>query len=94
MSQAARNAAEFRALYERSLKDPSGFWGEAAKAIDWFTPPKTVFDAAQGVYGRWFPDGVMNTCYNAVDRHAVTRPDQAAKASELGRGVAPCRRSR
>ena len=78
MSHAARNAAQFRALYERSLKDPSSFWGDAAKSIDWFTPPKTVFDESQGVYGRWFPDGVMNTCYNAVDRHAATRPDQVA----------------
>ena len=31
-----------------------------------------------GVYGRWFPDGVCNTCYNAVDRHV-----------EAGRGTQP-----
>jgi propionyl-CoA synthetase len=41
-------------------------------------PPKTVFDPALGVYGRWFPDGTVNTCYNAVDRHAEAHPDRTA----------------
>ena len=72
------NAARFREIYEHSLKDPTGFWGDAAKAIDWFTPPKTVFDASQGVYGRWFPDAEVNTCYNALDRHVAERGDQLA----------------
>ena len=72
------HVAQYKALYERSLADPSGFWADAAKAIDWIEPPKTVFDADLGVYGRWFPDGVMNTCHNAVDRHAAVRPNQAA----------------
>ena len=56
-------------IYARWQRDPQGFWGEAADAIDWIEKPKTVFDPNAGVYGRWFPDGVCNTCYNAVDRH-------------------------
>ena len=52
-------------------KDPMSFWAEAAKEIDWIKPPKTVFDPQAGVYGRWFPDGTLNTCYNALDRHVI-----------------------
>ncbi|MCL4153141.1 UNVERIFIED_CONTAM: hypothetical protein GTU68_064969, partial [Idotea baltica] len=52
---------------------------QAARGIDWSTPPSRAFDADQGVYGRWFPDAVGNTCYNCVDRHADQgRPGQAA----------------
>ena len=49
------------------------------QAIDWFEKPKTVFDAAAGIYGRWFVGGVCNTCFNAVDRHVnAGRGEQAA----------------
>ena len=58
-------------IYTRWQRDPTGFWGEAAGAIDWIERPKTVFDPKAGVYGRWFPDGVCNTCFNAVDRHVI-----------------------
>ena len=72
------NAKRFREIYQRSIKDPSGFWGDAAKVIDWIVPPKTVFDPSLGVYGRWFPDAEVNTCFNAVDRHAIADPTRTA----------------
>ncbi|MCB1448406.1 MAG: AMP-binding protein, partial [Rhizobiaceae bacterium] len=56
-------------IYDGWKGDPEGFWREAARAIDWITPPNTVFDAKVGVYGRWYPDGELNTCHNAIDRH-------------------------
>ena len=56
-------------VYEGWQTDPEAFWQEAAGAIDWFRPPDRVFDGAQGVYGRWFPGGETNTCYNCLDRH-------------------------
>ena len=59
--------------------DPVAFWLEAAKAIEWTSPPVTAFDAGSGPYGRWFPDAVGNVCHNAVDRHvAAGRGEQAA----------------
>src|SRR5215468_119708 len=71
--------SRYHESYKRSLDDPQGFWGEAAKAIDWFEPAKKVFDPSAGVYGRWFVGGVCNTCYNAVDRHVARgRGQQAA----------------
>ncbi|MGY4301365.1 propionyl-CoA synthetase [Bradyrhizobium sp. i1.4.4] len=69
----------YHEVHARSLADPQGFWAEAATEIDWIEPPKTIFDASQGVYGRWFMGGVVNTCYNALDRHVERgRADQVA----------------
>ena len=71
--------SRYHEVYEGWKRDPEGFWAEAAKAIDWVSPPKTIFDASAGVYGRWFPDATCNTCHNAVDRHVENgRADQPA----------------
>ena len=72
-------ASRYNEVYQSWKSDPLAFWAEAAKEIDWITPPKTIFDPQAGVYGRWFPDGTLNTCYNALDRHVNNgRADQAA----------------
>ena len=66
-------------VYGAWQRDPESFWMEAAKAIDWFTPPNRIFDPGQGVYGRWFGGGETNTCYNCLDRHVEAgRGDQRA----------------
>jgi len=66
-------------VYARSLRDPQGFWGEAAQDIDWYEPAKSVFDGGAGVYGRWFVGATCNTCYNAIDRHVADgRANQTA----------------
>jgi propionyl-CoA synthetase len=62
-------ASSYPQVYAAWQRDPEGFWGDAAKEIDWIEPPRKIFDANAGVYGRWFPDAVCNTCWNAVDRH-------------------------
>ena len=72
-------SSRYHEVYARWQRDPQGFWAEAAEAIDWFEKPKAVFDAAAGIYGRWFVGGVCNTCFNAVDRHVnAGRGEQAA----------------
>jgi len=72
-------SSHYHETYARWQRDPLAFWAEAAQAIDWIEKPETVFDGKAGVYGRWFPDGVCNTCFNAVDRHVDGgRGDQAA----------------
>ena len=69
----------YHEVHARSLADPEGFWADAAKEIDWIEPPKKIFDPSQGAYGRWFTGGVVNTCYNALDRHVERgRADQVA----------------
>ena len=71
--------SRYHQVHARSLRDPEGFWGEAARDIDWIEPAKKVFDPAMGLYGRWFAGAVVNTCYNALDRHvAGGRADQVA----------------
>ena len=71
--------SRYHEVYARAMRDPEGFWGEAAGAIDWFEPAKRVFDPNAGVYGRWFTGAVCNTCYNAIDRHVERgRADQPA----------------
>ena len=62
-------ASNYAEVYQNWKNDPEGFWAEAAKEIDWFTPATKIFDADKGVYGRWFTGATCNTCYNCVDRH-------------------------
>ncbi|HJP99982.1 MAG TPA: AMP-binding protein [Jatrophihabitans sp.] len=69
----------YRAQYQRSLADPNGFWAEAASAVNWIRRPTTVLDDGAAPLYRWYPDGTMNTCFNALDRHvAAGRADQPA----------------
>jgi propionyl-CoA synthetase len=71
--------AGYADAFRRSLADPDGFWGEAAEAIDWYQRPTAVLDASGAPFYRWFTGGVLNTCFNAVDRHVRDgRGDQAA----------------
>ncbi len=65
--------------YEQSISDPNAFWGEAAAAVEWITPPTTVLDDSNPPFYRWFGGGSLNTCFNALDRHVRDgRGDQAA----------------
>src|ERR1700753_2341121 len=71
--------SRYHEVHARSLRDPEGFWGEAAQEIDWIEPAKKIFDPSLGLYGRWFAGAVVNTCYNALDRHVANgRADQLA----------------
>jgi len=74
-----RTASRYAEAYQRSCRDPEGFWADAAADIDWIRPADKVFDPQAGIYGRWFVGALCNTCFNAVDRHvAGGRGDQAA----------------
>ncbi|GIK98787.1 MAG: propionyl-CoA synthetase [Alphaproteobacteria bacterium] len=66
-------------MYARSLSDPEGFWAEAAEDIHWIRRWDRTLDASAAPLYRWFSGGVLNTCYNALDRHVEGgRADQAA----------------
>ncbi len=71
----------YEAMYQRSIDDPDGFWAECAERIDWFEPFETVKNvsfAPGNVDISWYEGGVLNACYNAVDRHLDERGDQTA----------------
>jgi acetyl-CoA synthetase len=61
-----------KAEWEKSIKNPQEFWAEKAKAIDWFKAPTKVLDDSNPPFYKWFPDGELNICYNAIDRHVKT----------------------
>jgi len=67
----SQGESRYHEVHARSLRDPQGFWAEAARDIDWIEPATKVFDPAMGLYGRWFAGAVVNTCYNALDRHVA-----------------------
>ncbi|MDG1972756.1 MAG: AMP-binding protein, partial [Paracoccaceae bacterium] len=61
--------ASYSELYGNWKSDPEAFWMEASGLIDWVKKPsKALFDENAPLY-EWYLDGVMNTCFNAVDRH-------------------------
>ena len=69
----------YRELFDASIDDPTAFWADAARAVTWTREPTRVLDDANPPFYRWFPDGELNTCANALDRHVdAGRGDQAA----------------
>lgn len=79
LSSHARLPDAYARTYDDALRDPEWFWGHAAKAISWIVPPPVVLDASRAPLYRWYTGGVLNTCYNAVDRHVEQgRGEQAA----------------
>jgi propionyl-CoA synthetase len=68
---ADERTSRYYETYAHWRRDPEGFWGDVARAIDWFEAPQRIFDPSLGAYGRWFPDAICNTCHNAVDRHVI-----------------------
>lgn len=72
-------SGRYQAMHERSLSDPTGFWADAARAIDWDVFPTTILDDSDRPFYRWYRGGRLNICHNALDRHvAGGRAEQAA----------------
>ena len=68
-------------LYQRSVKDPQGFWGEMGLRLDWIKPYTKVKNTSYDPHNvsiKWYEDGELNVCANCVDRHVATRGDQVA----------------
>jgi acetyl-CoA synthetase len=78
-----RSLDEYKKMWERSIKDPSGFWGDmAAEMIDWFKKwdgPVEEYSFKDDIYLRYFVGGKLNVAYNCLDRHLKTwRKNKAA----------------
>jgi propionyl-CoA synthetase len=61
--------SNYRKAYESSLKDPEGFWSNIAQDIHWDKPFTKVLNDENKPFYKWFADGELNTCFNALDRH-------------------------
>ena len=73
--------AKYLEMYQKSVDDPEGFWGEHGKRIDWMTPYTQVKDVnynTPDVSIKWYADGTLNASVNCIDRHLATRGDQTA----------------
>ena len=69
----------YKEIYNSWKKDPEAFWMNAAEAIDWDKKPSKALFADRAPLYEWFSDSMVNTCYNAVDRHVFNgRADQKA----------------
>jgi propionyl-CoA synthetase len=65
--------------YARSIEKPQAFWAEAAGEIEWVRRPRAILNDSDPKRASWFPGGMLNTCYNAVDLHVVAgRGDHTA----------------
>ena len=70
---------DYHSTYAFEKQDRETFWLKASKSIDWITPPKIALDDSNSPFSKWFPDGKMNSCFNAVDRHVLAgRREQIA----------------
>jgi acetyl-CoA synthetase len=69
----------YEAMYRRSIDDPDGFWAEQAQRIDWESFPTRIANwSFDPVDIKWFEDGILNLCWNCVDRHLEARSVEPA----------------
>ncbi len=72
---------EWAENYACSIKNPDIFWSEQAKRLTWYKEPtiiqNTSFDK-DDLHIKWYEDGILNVCYNTVDRHAIKTPNAPA----------------
>ena len=62
---------EYRQLYERSIRDPDGFWGEIAQHFHWFKKWTKVHEWKLPD-AKWFIGGTTNISYNCLDRQVAS----------------------
>ncbi|MBX3317830.1 MAG: acetate--CoA ligase [Phycisphaeraceae bacterium] len=79
---------EYKREHARSISDPEGFWGDAARELHWFKPWSKVVEWSVPD-ARWFVGATTNVCYNCVDRQVEHgRGDKVAIVWE-GEPLAP-----
>jgi acetyl-CoA synthetase len=71
---------EYKKIYQKSISDPEGFWGELAEQLDWYKKwDKVLVADFKNAKHEWFVGGKLNVCYNCLDRHLTTwRKNKAA----------------
>jgi len=83
---------QYAALYRASIETPDAFWLEQARRLDWVRPPTIGGDwSYDPVAIKWFEDGQLNLCHNAVDRHLAAHGERTALIFEPDDPAAPGR---
>ena len=70
--------AQYRSLYEESIRHREAFWQRQSEALHWYHEPHGVFEEYHPGEFVWFPGGRLNVAMNCVDRHAAHDPDKTA----------------
>ncbi len=73
--------AGYQEMYQASIADPEGFWGEQGKRLNWmreYTSVKDVSWDKSNLSVKWYSDGILNVTENCIDRHLETRGDKPA----------------
>ncbi|WP_295904865.1 acetate--CoA ligase [uncultured Bdellovibrio sp.] len=97
-SEVAKNAlineAKYKEMYERSIKDPEGFWAEQAERLEWFKKWDKVKETSfkKPVSIKWYQGGKLNVSYNCIDRHLAKRGDKVALLWEPDNPSVPVRK--
>lgn len=80
LKSAAISEQEYRDMYAQSVKDPDKFWGAMAKRLTWIKEPTTIKNTSFNVPVsiKWYEDGILNACFNCVDRHLPAKKDIVA----------------
>ena len=71
---AAVTPADYAEMARRATDDADAFWLEQAERLDWLQKPTEACDASftlDDLHVRWFADGTLNACHNALDRHVA-----------------------
>ena len=69
----------YKKIYQSWKEDQLKFWKKQSEGIDWEKKPIKILDDSNQPFYKWFPDGRLNTCYNAIDRHVLSgRGNQTA----------------
>ena len=80
LNNTAISEEQYEAMYKGSIEQPEIFWAVQAKRLDWFKKPtkikNTSFDGDVSI--KWYEDGVLNACYNCIDRHLPEKEDDVA----------------
>jgi len=67
----AAQAVAKKELYDQATKDRLGFWADKARELHWHKPFTKTLDYSNPPFAKWFEDGEINVCYNALDRHVL-----------------------
>jgi acetyl-CoA synthetase len=81
--------AQYRKLYDESIRSPEKFWDKQAKnELVWFKPWKKVLDW-KIPFARWFVGGQLNVSHNCLDKWLGTPHANKAALIWEGEPAAP-----
>jgi len=71
---------QYEDMYQKSIKDPDGFWKDMASRIDWYRPFTTTKNTSfkDDVSIKWFEGGTLNASANCIDRHLPEKANDVA----------------